>query len=290
MIAAIDIGSNSVRLMLCRGDAVTPKSVCTTSLADGLALSGRINENAAIRTRAAVARFVAEARESGAEKIYVFGTEAMRSASNGGDFALSVFRMTGIMPEIVSGETEARLGLMGALDPRRPKREICVVDVGGASVEIVRGSAREISYARSLPLGMVRLIDIAGPDRTAVERYVASRIREYGEVGFRGDLVGIGGTATSLAAIDLGLTAYDPFAVHGHFLSLAAMRKLIDRIFASPDRVRDFPCIGEKRARVIGHGAIVLAAVTEYIGADGLTVSERDNLEGYILLKENENK
>ena len=280
MDAVIDIGSNSVRLLIDEQKKVAKKDVLTTTLGDGLALTGKLNEEAMARTEKAVTEFVQKARSCRAGNIYIFGTEAMRAAENGEAFKQRLEKSTGLKVDVISGETEARLGLMGALSDM-PGGEITIIDIGGASVEIVRGDEKRITYLKSLPLGMVRLIDLAGTVREDIERYVNKHICEFGFVcGV--EAVAIGGTATSLASMDLNQKTYDPYEVHGHVLTLHALKKLTDRIFASKDLLKDFPSLPEKRARIIGHGAIMLTALLEYLGLEQTTVSERDNMEGYL--------
>lgn len=280
MDAVIDIGSNSVRLLIDEHKKVAKKDVLTTTLGDGLALTGKLNEEAMLRTEKAVTEFVQKARSCRADNIYIFGTEAMRAAENGVAFKQRLEKSTGLKVDVISGETEAKLGLMGALSDM-PGGEITIIDIGGASVEIVRGDEKRITYLKSLPLGMVRLIDLAGTVREDIERYVNEHICEFGFVcGV--EAVAIGGTATSLASMDLNQKTYDPYEVHGHVLTLHALKKLTDRIFASKDLLKDFPSLPEKRARIIGHGAIMLTALLEYLGLEQTTVSERDNMEGYL--------
>ena len=281
MDAVIDIGSNSVRLALDRGESVNPKLINTTCLADGLAKTGRLSNEAMQRTLAAIVEFASKAREERADNIYIFATEAMRSATNGGEFRSAVEKAVSLPVRVISGDAEARLGLLGAISPDTHD-EITAIDIGGASVEVVRGDEKKLTYARSLPLGVVRLRNIAGDRREDIEKYVSKHITDFGFVsGYEG--VAIGGTATSLAAMDLRQTRYDASAVHGHVLSMRAIDNLLDESFSSDDRRKDFPVLSEKRARVIGHGAIMLRALVEYLGLeDGVTVSEHDNVEGFL--------
>jgi exopolyphosphatase/guanosine-5'-triphosphate,3'-diphosphate pyrophosphatase len=282
MKAVIDIGSNSVRLMLYTGKPVTPKKVATTALAEGLAKTGELSKAAMERTKSAVADFVLLAKSENAQSIDIFATEAVRSAKNGIDFCQELYDATGIKVDIISGEMEARLCHLGAVAALSPVSEITVIDVGGASVEVVRGDSHRLTYARSLPLGVRRLLDNAGTDRKAIENYCLDKISGFGIVsGFEG--VAVGGTATSLASMHLGQTQYDPYKVHGTVLSLRDMDALIDEIFSGVNLAVRFPTLPEKRRSVIGHGAIILRALTEYLGLDEITVSESDNLEGYLL-------
>ena len=280
MDAVIDIGSNSVRLMTDDGKAVNRKTLASTTLADGLALTGYLSDEAMDRTAAAIRMFVAEARRRGADNIYVFGTEAMRAAKNGKAFKARLEEENGLTVDVISGETEARLGLMGAAGDIAG--EATVVDIGGASVEIVRGNADRITYAKSAPLGMVRLIDLVGSEKNAIERFVERELPVFGIVSGTDDAIAIGGTATSLASMDLRQTVYNPDEIHGHILTLASLSRLRDEIFSTLDLISRFPTLTPNRARVIGHGAIMLLSIVEYLGLEQITVSEHDNMEGYL--------
>ncbi len=280
MNAVIDIGSNSVRLLLYEGAPVTQKLLNSTRLADGLALTGTLSNEAMARTKDAVCQFVRLAKEKNAENIYIFATEAMRSAKNGRDFALVLEQACGIKIDIVSGKDEAMLGLLGVLDDDNNGKEYTVIDIGGASVEIIKGDEKRIYYAKSAPLGMVRIQGLVSSEQE-IEDYIRSSLPVYGIVsGHEG--VAIGGTATALASMDLAQTEYIAQEVHGHTLTLSALYSLRRRIFSSDDIMRDFPTLSKNRAKVIGHGVITLICILEYLGLDNITVSERDNMEGYL--------
>lgn len=279
MDAVIDIGSNSVRLMLDEGKPLNDKKLVSTWLGKGLAHTGVLSAEAMDSTAAAVSAFCREAKERGATEIFLFATEAVRSARNGEEFTARLERETGLKTDVISGEIEARLALTGALSDQTD--ELTVIDIGGASVEIVRGDFVKLTYARSEPLGALRLLDLAGEDRASVERYLASALPAFGIVSGT-EAAAIGGTATALASMDLRQSTYVPSEVHGHVLTADALRRLCDEIFASTDRRRDFPTLSESRAKIIGHGALTLSALLEYLDLDYVTVSEHDNMEGYL--------
>lgn len=278
MDAVIDIGSNSVRLMLTEGLPVEKKYVSPTRLAEGLAHTGKLCDEAMARTERAVCEFVRIAKERRADNIYIFGTEAMRAASNGEQFRRQLEVCSGCGVETVSGDVEARLGLLGVLGAC--SSELTVIDIGGASVELIKGDLKRIYYSKSAPLGMLRLRELVSGER-AIEDYVRSALPVYGIVsGHEG--VAIGGTATALASMELAQTVYDQNEVHGHVLTLPALYSLKKRIFASNDVRRDFPTLSENRAALIGYGVITLICLAEYLGLDYVTVSEHDNMEGYL--------
>ena len=280
MDAVIDIGSNSVRLAYIKSK-VNPKKINTTFLAEGLASSGFLSFEAIERTANAVIAFYDEAISNGAETVYIFGTEAMRSGKNSHLLVEKVKEKTGVSIDIISGEDEAKAGFVGASD----NRKCCIVDIGGASIEIVEGEGK-IERGLSLPLGVMRVLDVCSNDEKKISDYYEKEVSKYPR--FTYPLIGIGGTATSLSAMALGVDEYDAVRNHGSTLSLSTLYELKDKIFAckSPDEVFEkFPVIGKKRAKVIGVGCIALIKIMEYLSYFSLTISEADNVEGYYAIK-----
>ena len=129
---------------------------------------------------------------------------------------------------------------------------------------------------------MVRLIDLVGSEKNAIERFVERELPVFGIVSGTDDAIAIGGTATSLASMDLRQTVYNPDEIHGHILTLASLSRLRDEIFSTRDLISRFPTLTPNRARVIGHGAIMLLSIVEYLGLEQIAVSEHDNMEGYL--------
>ncbi len=282
MDAVIDIGSNSVRLAYLEGDGVHPKQVETTFLAEGLAQSGALSPAAIDRTAKAIFGFFTECAYAGVDQIYIFGTEALRSGSNAMDLVYKVKQQTGLSIDIIDGKTEALCGFLGA-NPK--KNAICVVDIGGASIELAQGKEL-IEDSKSLPLGVTRVQDLCKSDREQTRAYYAQQIKAFPL--FTSPLVGIGGTATSLAAMHLRLDPYDPKAVHNCVLKLDDLIKLEDEIYsyATPAALSQaFPSLGEARAKVIGTGCIALIEIMRYLQKKEISVSEGDNVEGYHALQ-----
>lgn len=279
--AIIDIGSNSVRLMTATNEGLNKKYLNSTVLAEGLQSSGLLSREAMFRTTKAISDFVRLAKSSDCDKIYAFATEAVRSAKNGNDFVNAVKADCGLQIEVISGTDEAQLGFLGASALLPPP--IIVIDIGGASVEIVGGD-KKITYAKSLPLGVVRLTEQFGKDISKLENYLKAEILSYGNVP-KAPLVAIGGTATALSAMNLGLKVYDENAVHGSILTESELNDLISRIFKSDDLIKEFPTLSPNRAKVIGQGAILLKLLLSYLNQEKITISEYDNMEGYIVYK-----
>lgn len=276
----IDIGSNSVRLMLSDGDCSLKKIVKTTKLAEGLAKTGVLSEAAIQRTAQAIIEFVDIAKNAGAE-VHIFATEAVRSAKNGQYFADKIEGTTGIKIDIVCGEMEAKLGFTGASNGEN----VCVVDIGGASTEIVCGDKGSIFYGKSEPIGAVRLLDNCGEDESLLAQFVANNLRKYGSVPKMDKMVAIGGTATTIVAVLLEMDVYDSNRVHNYMLYKEDVLAVYNKIKSCPleERGRIKGLVPGRRDIIVG-ATYELMKIMEMLGFDHLYVSESDNLEGYLML------
>lgn len=280
--AVIDIGSNSVRLMTIADGIVLYKTVDSTRLGEGLASSKTLKEEAIKRTSSAVANFHRKAKKEGAKKVFAYATAAVRSAENGQAFVKEVKELCGLDVETVSGEEEARLGISGALG----ECDGAVVDVGGASTELVVQKEGKIIYAKSIDIGVVRLKDVCGRDLEKLTEACKEAVRAFQDAKIDCPLYGIGGTATSLAAMCAKIECYDPEKVTGVTFGTKKIRTLACQLAEmSVEEIAALPCITQKRAEVLGGGAVLLAALTEELGVSELIVSDGDNLEGYAKSK-----
>ena len=275
----IDIGSNSVLCLVAALDdggrlRVLADLLETTRLASGLRDGGTLEPAARGRTLGAVAAFAQRARALGARDVVGLGTAAMRAAADSAAFAREIEAATGVAVAILSGTEEARLAYRavapGAVGP------LLAVDVGGRSTELVLGDGARIDEARSLPLGALTLTEELVGGRPAdagalaavrerVARVLASEDVPARACARTARLVASGGTATALAALDLGLTAYDPGRVHGHVLETARLVALAldGRGVLEPGRRRILPA-----------GAVVLESVARAAGAARVEVSD----------------
>ena len=283
--AVIDVGSNSVRLMLPEKDGVNEKKLNTTRLAENLSLTGFLSDAAMTRSAEAVKEFYAEAQKSGYKNVCVFATEAVRAAKNGNDF-VALLAQSGITVDVIDGETEAEIGYLGAAGKTK---SASVFDIGGASVEVVCGIDGGILRKKSLPLGLVRLKDLLGSDEKVIENYVAEKITQFGEFGKSEVLIGIGGTAPSVAAMLSGEKVYRAEKIHGKTVTLeeivALRREIFDRL-GNKNLSDAYPVISPARAEIIAHGVIVTENILRYLGYDKFTASETDNMEGYLLRRQ----
>ncbi|MEZ5081685.1 MAG: hypothetical protein R2878_13745 [Thermoleophilia bacterium] len=293
--AILDIGSNTVRLFLNEAAAghipEGPRFSTVVGLRRGAAPDGSLAAESLLRLDACLADFGERAAAAGAHLGMAIGTSAVRDAPNRDAVALLVARHAGLPLTVISGAVEAELSFRGAaiaVDDTGPR---LVVDVGGASTEMVQGSAAAIDGSVSLQLGSVRCTEqyLQGDPPTAGE-LDALRRRLSDEIGdavvgieARPPVIAVAGTATTIASIDLG--AYSPERVHAHRLSRDRIRELTDRLAGLPlSRRERIPGLQPQRAPVIVAGAEIVVAILDAVGADALTVSERDLLDGAALL------
>ena len=280
--AVIDIGSNSVRLMFVADGKVLYKRLHTTRLGEGLAEAPRLKTEAIERSALAVSDFYTQAKTAGAEEIVAFATAAVRTAENRAEFLDRVNSLCGLTVEVVSGEEEAELGILGALG----ERDGGVIDVGGASTEIVVKQAGELAYKKSVDIGVVRLKDKCGRDKNALLSVANEAVSKYGGLPKIKELHAIGGTATTLAALELGLTQYCSEKVTGTVITGLRMRELADKLSGmSVAEISALPCMPKGRADVITGGAVLLSVLMQGLDIQKLIVSDRDNLEGYAIKK-----
>ena len=278
--AVIDIGSNSVRLMLW-ADGTLYKKVCTTRLAEGLSASGSLCQSAMERTARAVADFYHEGKKENAH-VLAFATAAVRSAANGGDFCALVRQMCGLNVDVISGEEEALLGLSGALG----HSDGGMIDIGGASTEICIRRGGEIVFSVSLPIGAVRILEQCGQDPRKIRAFVEDALHPLHGICGPAQMYAIGGTASTLASIRLGLSEYDAKKLNGLSLSRDWLSEISGRLLSLPvEERKKIPGMDLRRADVIAGAAVLLSAAVEKLHLPEVYFSDADNLEGYLAVR-----
>lgn len=283
-ISIIDIGSNSVRLATFADGKTLYKLIQTTRLGEGLAKTGYLTDAAIERTALQVEKFYRQTLEEGAEKVYAFSTAPARAAANGKDFVKKVYELCGLEVDVISGVTEAEIGLLGALGTA----DGCMIDLGGASTEVtVRVDGKRV-YAKSADIGAVRLYDACGRDRAKLEKMIADKLPYYGDfTAEKYDMYGVSGTATTLAALKHGLKEYDGAVVQGTKLSAEEVECYAYDLLNTPvEEISKMLTVDSRRADIIGGGALLLARLIQKLKIKSITVSDSDNLEGYYMLKE----
>lgn len=277
MFGVIDIGSNSVRLML-QGDTKT-KYVNTTGLARG-SLDGYLQKDSINRTIDAIVEYKNLALKKGAKSLYIFATEAVRSSKNRQDFIDLVKEKTGVNLVLIPAEREAEMGFYGAYTTG----ECLVIDIGGASTEIVVGNSEEIHYKKSVPIGIIRILDNV-KNGVNKQEYIQKMLKKYGDIPKADICYAIGGTAGTIAAVNEQLEVYDINVTHNYKLSL----ELVDywqKRFASlsTEEIANLKGMDIKRAEIIEGGTNLLYEIMKMLKVDKVFVSENDNLEGFVKL------
>lgn len=277
----IDIGSNSVRLMINDGGKTLYKKVKTTRLAENMSNDGCLNVEAVERTVLAVSFFVSEAEKQVVDKIFVFATAAVRKAKNAPYFLSSVKDACGVDVDVLSGEEEAKAGYLGAL----MYKDGAVLDVGGASTElsvVVNGVA---VYSKSIYLGAVTTTDVCGQDVFKVKKYCSEQLRQFGEVNCN-NLVAIGGTATTIASMLLELEVYNTEKVDNFIIEYNKLKELQNKVYSlTIEERKGLVGLQPERAKVIGSGISIIVQLMERFNIKQIKVRESDNLEGYLRLK-----
>ncbi len=280
--AVIDVGSNSVRLLFVADGTLLYKRLQTTRLGEGIAQMPRLLPEAIARTANAVANFYRQALEEGAEEVLAFATAAVRTAENRKEFLDAVQALCGLQIEVLSGEEEAEIGLLGALG----NADGGVLDIGGASTELVLRSNGKITYKKSVDIGVVRLKDSCGQAYSALQKRALEGVKLFVSPTIEMQIYAIGGTATTIAAQLLGLKEYDSAAVTGSRFTRTQIQELCNKLARmSVAEIAALPCMPTGRADVIFGGVVWLATLMQELGISQITVSDRDNLEGYAIKK-----
>jgi exopolyphosphatase/guanosine-5'-triphosphate,3'-diphosphate pyrophosphatase len=306
-VAAIDCGTNSIRLLVADVDPVTgaltdlDRRMRIVRLGQDVDRTGRLAPEALERTFAACREYAEVIRAHGVppERIRFVATSASRDAENRDDFVRGVASLLGVEPEVVSGDQEAAFSFTGATrgvsGADGLEKPYLVVDIGGGSTEFVLGDDT-VTAARSVDVGCVRMterhlvedgrmVDPPTQDRIAAIRADIDAALDEASAAVPLDrartLVGLAGSVTTVAAIALDLDAYDPAAVHHSRVSLEQVRDITARLLAATHAERAaIPVMHAGRVDVIGAGALILLRIMERTGAKEVVVSEHDILDG----------
>ncbi|MFF9349582.1 exopolyphosphatase [Streptomyces sp. NPDC014734] len=304
-VAAIDCGTNSIRLLVADADPSTGEFVELdrrmeiVRLGQGVDRTGRLAPEALERTFAACRRYAEVIEEHGARRIRFVATSASRDAENRDEFVRGVRDILGAEPEVISGDQEAEFSFTGATRELAGRDHLAkpylVVDIGGGSTEFVVGDDH-VRAARSVDMGCVRMTerhlvhdgavtDPPTPERLDAIRADIEAALDLAEEGVpltgAATLVGLAGTVTTVAAIALGLERYDSEAIHHSRISLEQVEEITARLAASThaERAR-IGAMHPGRVDVITSGALILLAVMRRAGAREVVVSEHDILDG----------
>jgi exopolyphosphatase/guanosine-5'-triphosphate,3'-diphosphate pyrophosphatase len=296
-VAAIDVGTNSTRLLVAEEDPdlfrTIERRMVITRLGQGVDRTRRLQPEALHRTLNVVADYAASCGELGVGRLRVTGTSAVRDAINRDEFFEGVRKLTGEAPELLSGEEEARATFLGVHSDMGGEDPILVVDIGGGSTELIYGDANPRSLI-SLDLGCVRMYEkhlasdpptpeeLTGLQAEVARQLVRAKEALAAPAGTR--LVGVAGTVTQLATLKAGLPHEDPEIVHHMVLSHGDVRRLARRLASLPwEQRRRVKGLVPGRVDVIVAGAEILLAVMEAFDAGEVLVSEKDILDGLVI-------
>jgi exopolyphosphatase / guanosine-5'-triphosphate,3'-diphosphate pyrophosphatase len=280
-VAAVDLGTNSTRLLVADVDDERVEEVARhsqiTRLGEGVDERRKLLPLPLARVRNVLSEYRREAERLGAERVLTIGTSAVRDAENGEAFLGEIEWSYGFTTRLLSGEEEADLTRRGVANGRAVGDETVVLDVGGGSTELITARDRV-----SLDLGCVRLTErhlrSDPPAREELEE-AGRAVREALPDWSPRDAIGVAGTVTTLAALELG--EYDPEQTHGYRLSRGSVERQLERLASLPlAERRELPGLEPERAPVIVAGALIVREFLDRYGLDGLEVSERDLLHG----------
>ena len=300
-VAAVDCGTNSIRLLVADLDPETgaetelDRRMEIVRLGQGVDATGRLADEALARTFAACEVYAKVIREFGAGEVRFVATSATRDASNRAEFVAGVRERLGVEPEVISGDEEANLSFRGATQALADEGSgyptpYLVVDIGGGSTEFVLGTDTVLA-ARSVDIGCVRMTErhLKSDPPTLAQITAAKRDIDAGidlaaetvDLAQAKTLVGLAGSVTTVAAVALGLTEYDRSRIHLSRIPADLVRQTTaDLLAMSREQRAANPVIHPGRVDVIGAGALVLAQIVERLGLPEVVVSEHDILDG----------
>lgn len=296
-IGAIDIGTNSMRLLIC--DYIDNKLenrvkfVNTTRIGKGVDKNGYISEEAINRNIIALKEFANICKENKCEKIYAIGTSALRDSKNKEEFINLAKLKSSIDLEIITGEEESNLGFKGVLEGLNSEDDILVLDIGGGSTEFIIGSVEGIKFAKSENVGALRMTEkfltkdpICENEFDNMSLFIKNEIDEtlkYIKGKGIKKLVGIGGTITSLSAMNQELEVYSMEKIHNSLISKDDIKLILQNLkkMTLSDK-KNLKGLQAKRADIITAGVKILDIIMENLEIENIIVSEYDNLEGLI--------
>ncbi|MEU6605076.1 Ppx/GppA phosphatase family protein [Streptomyces shenzhenensis] len=304
-VAAVDCGTNSIRLLVADADRATGELVdldrrmTIVRLGQGVDRTGRLAPEALERTFAACREYAAVIKEHGAERLRFVATSASRDAENRDEFVRGVLDILGVEPEVITGDQEAEFSFTGATGELKGRDDLArpylVVDIGGGSTEFVVGAER-VRAARSVDVGCVRMTErhlvregvVSDPpteEQVAAMRADIEAALDLAEetVPLREarTLVGLAGSVTTVSAIAQELPAYDPARIHHSRISRDRVAEITGWLLRSTHAERAaIPSMHPGRVDVIGAGALVLLAIMDRTAAPEVLVSEHDILDG----------
>jgi exopolyphosphatase/guanosine-5'-triphosphate,3'-diphosphate pyrophosphatase len=289
-VAAIDCGTNTIKLLIGELPDVEVRESRVVRLGQDVDRTGRLADEALARAFAAIDEYAALVRAHDADRIRICATSATRDSENSQVFSDGVFERLGVRPEVLTGAEEARLAYAGTVRhlASPPAEPVLVVDIGGGSTELILGDSAPTG-AHSMDIGSVRLHERHLRDDPPTAEQVAACVADIDgaldtcpvDPAEAATVVGIAGTITTVAAGVLDLPAYDRDAIDQQELRVDDVHAMVDRIVAMPVAQRlELPYLHPGRADVIDAGALILSRVLRRVRTDTIVISEADILDG----------
>lgn len=290
-VAVVDSGSNSTRLLITgpEGD-ITRRSV-VTGLGRGVETTHTLSSEAIDRTTAVLEEYRACMDQHDVSAVRAVSTAAARDATNRDEFLRAATQVLGETMHMIDGSTEGRLAFAGATGDLDRQGPFMVIDIGGRSTELIVGGA-QVDSVVSLPMGSVRFTEQYLPSDPPdpaelssllqiVSMHLGDVARDHPAANAAVTHVGVAGTVTTIAAVELGLATYDPDRIHRMALTRAAVEDVFRTLATEPvaDRVHN-PGLPRERADVIVAGTAILVGIMRFFDVDELVVSEHDLLDG----------
>jgi len=290
-VAAVDLGTNSTRLLVADVDEEKLEEVSRrltiTRLGEGVDERRRLLPTAIARVRNCLADYRRELEALGAERTLCIATSSVRDAENGDAFLGELEWSYGFTTRLLTGTEEAAMMIRGLSSGRSALDDVLVVDIGGGSTELVLATAGEVAISTSLDVGSVRLTErflTSDPPSDGELTAAAAHVRSLLPGLEARSAIGVAGTITTLATLDLGDAAYDPSRTHGHRLPHASVDAQLEQLAAMTTEERvAIPAMEPGRAPVIVAGIVVLHEILTAYELDEIEVSERDVLHGAAL-------
>ena len=290
-VAAIDLGTNSTRLLVAdvEGDELheVVRRLTITRLGEGVDARRRLLPLPIARVRNCLADYRRVLEEYGANRTLAIATSSVRDAENGEAFLGEIEWSYGFTTRLLDGAEEAALMFQGVLAGREPVGEALLVDIGGGSTELVGVSDGRAPESASLDVGCVRLTErflASDPPTSSELAAAAGYVRALLPRLAPEHAIGVAGTVTTLAALDLGIVHYDPERTHGHCISRDAVERELQRLAAlTQDERMRVAGIEPGRAEVIVAGLVILREIMDACGLAEIEASERDILHGAAL-------
>ncbi|MFN3975832.1 MAG: Ppx/GppA family phosphatase [Aquificaceae bacterium] len=292
-LASIDVGSYSIRLSVAELDSglkLIHEEGFITALATDLKESSLLREDRIEESLQVIKSFVEKAKSLGAERIKIVGTEALRRAKNSSEFTKRLKELVGVELKVISPEEEGRYAFLSVAYSLRPQGRFCLIDQGGGSTEFVCGRGFQVESLKSLPFGIVNLTEEfihSDPPKLyeleSLKNFLDEQIKEVVEPCDQ--LIGLGGTITTIAAIEYNIYPYKGEEVHGKELSIDRIMFWIETLSSmkEKDRIANFPHIEPKRAKVIIPGLLIFYRSMLLFEKDKIRVSDWGLKEGLIV-------